>query len=302
MIGQATRLDWLYLTALGLIWGASFLGVSVALNDFGPLTVAAARIVVGALVLSIAAFAIGVGLPNWNSASGKRIWLHCFGFAIFTNALPFSLLSWAQQSVTSGFAGITMAVVPLFVLPLARIVLKEPMTIRNIIGFLLGFVGVLVLIGPSALGGLGTTTENIARLACVGASLCYAIGTMITRTAPETPLLSYSAAGLLLAACLIVPISLATEGIPEAASLPSTLGLVYLGLFPTALATILLVKVVNSAGPTFMSLVNYQVPIWAVVFGIVFLAETLPSSFLTALILILSGLAIAQAKARRFRP
>lgn len=302
MIGQATRFDWLSLAFLGLIWGASFLGVSVALEGFGPLTVAAARIAMGAIALTIAAYASGVGLPDWTTPIGKRIWLHCFGFAVFTNALPFSLLSWAQQYVASGFAGITMAVVPLFVLPLAFFVLNEAMSLRKVFGFILGFIGVLVLIGPSALGGTGTILENTARFACVGASLCYAIGTMITRTTPKVPLLSYSAGGLLIGAAIIAPVALLLEGMPSAAPLPQMLALVYLGIFPTALATILLVKVVNSAGPTFMSLVNYQVPIWAVVFGIIFLGETLPTTFAAALVLILSGLAISQAKAKRFRP
>ncbi len=302
MIDQATRRDWLSLALLGLIWGASFLGVAVALDGFGPLTVAAVRIAIGAIALMVVAFATGVGLPDFTTPTGKRVWLHCLGFAIFTNALPFSLLSWAQLHVASGFAGITMAVVPLFVLPLARIVLKEPMTARKISGFLMGFVGVLVLIGPQALGGLGSATENVARVACVGASLCYATGTMITRTAPQTPLLSYSAAGLLIGALIIVPIALMMEGIPPALPAIPIFALIYLGIFPTALATLLLVNVVNSAGPTFMSLVNYQVPIWAVVFGIIFLGEALPPTFITALVLILGGLFISQAKARRFRP
>lgn len=301
MTHNPNRLDWLMLAALGLIWGGSFLGVSVALEGFGPLTVAAFRIVLGALALSVASYASGVGLPNFGTSTGKRIWLHCLGFAIFTNAVPFSLLSWAQQHVTSGFAGITMAVVPLFVLPLAWVILKESMTPRKIFGFLLGFAGVVVLIGPAAMGGLGNATENIARLACVGASLCYAIGTMVTRTAPKGPLLSYSAAGLLLGATMIVPIALKIEGLPANAPFQQWLALIYLGIFPTAIATILLVKVISSAGPTFLSLVNYQVPVWAVIFGIVFLGEALPPTFATALILILSGLAIAQAKAKRFR-
>ncbi len=302
MTNTPSRLDWLLLATLGLIWGGSFLGVSVALSGFGPLTVAAVRILLGAFALIAATYLSGTGLPSLSTPTGKRIWLHCFGFAVFTNAVPFSLLSWSQQHVTSGFAGITMAVVPLFVLPLAWLILKETMTPRKILGFLLGFSGVIVLIGPSALGGLGTTTENIARLGCVSASLCYALGSMITRTAPKGPLLSYSAGGLLIGALLIVPVALSIEGMPTHVPLKQGLALLFLGIFPTAIATLLLVKVVNSAGPTFLSLVNYQVPIWAVVFGMVFLSEALPPSFVTALLLILAGLAIAQTKAKRFRP
>ncbi len=302
MSGMPTRLDWASLFFLGLIWGASFLGVSLALEGFGPISLAALRILFGAVALSILAFASGVGLPTFRDATGRRVWLHCLGFAIFTNSVPFTLLSWAQQHVTSGFAGISMAVAPLFVLPLARVILGEPMTTRKIAGFVAGFAGVVVLIGPSALGGLGTIVENLARLACFGAALCYAIGTMITRTAPKVPLMSYAAGGLIIASIMIVPIALHQEGLPEFGFDRAFVALIYLGIFPTALATVMLVKVVNSAGPTFMAQVNYLVPIWAVIFGMAVLGEALPPSFVLALALIFGGLALAQAKAKRFRP
>jgi drug/metabolite transporter (DMT)-like permease len=294
--------NWLILAVLGIIWGGAFLGVAVALEGFGPLWVAAARISIGAIALLALTFASGNGLPERRTPTGRRIWLHCFGFAIFTNALPFALLSWGQQFVTSGFAGITMAVVPLFVLPLAAIILHEVLTLQKLIGFLLGFIGVLILIGIDNLGGFDNLTENLARIACVGASLCYAIGTMITRTCPQTPLMSYSAAGLLIATAIIVPIAIWVEGVPSQITTRALLGVLFLGLFPTALATILLVRVINSAGPSFMSLVNYQVPIWAVINGMVFLNEAVPPTLLTALILILAGLAISQARSIRFRP
>jgi len=294
--------SWGMLILLGIIWGASFMGVSFALTGFGPLWVAALRIAIAAAILMIAAYMSGVGLPDRSTAKGRRIWVHAVGFAIFSNALPFSLLSWAQQYVTSGFAGITMAVVPLFVLPLAHVVLREFMTPRKIVGFLMGFAGVLVLIGPAALGGVGGLSENMARLACVGASACYAIGAIITRTAPSGPLLSYSAAGLSLGAVLTIAMALLYEGAPPAAPPAAWAGVLYLGLFPTALATLLLVRVINDAGPTFLALVNYQVPVWAVILGMLFLGEALPGSFLTALVLILGGLALSQARAWRFRP
>ena len=294
--------NWLFLALLGFIWGASFLGVEVALEGFGPLTVAALRILIGAFVLLVVARITGDGLPSFAGRIGKRAWLHCLGFAIFTNALPFALLSWGQLRVTSGFAGITMAVVPLFVLPLAWVVLKEPMGPRKIVGFLLGFAGVIILVGIDSLGGLSDGLENLARLACVGASLCYALGTMVTRTAPPMPLFSYSSAGLLIGSLIMVPLALIVEGWPQGYDWRAVAGVIYLGLLPTALATVMLVRVVNSAGPTFMSLVNYQVPVWAVVNGLVFLGEELPPSFVTALLVILAGLAVSEAKARRFRP
>jgi len=296
-------LNWLFLITLGVIWGSSFLAVEIALDGFGPLTIAGLRIGLGAIALTVLSFAFGHGLPSWRAPTGPRIWAHAFGFAVFTNALPFSLLSWGQQSVTSGFAGITMAVVPLMALPLAHIFVPgERMSLRKVAGFMVGFAGVVLLIGLDAFAASGAEQEALARFACVGAACCYAIGSIITRLCPPVPLLAYSAAGLTMGAALILPAALWIEGVPGDIRLLPALALVFLGVFPTALATVLLVRIINSAGPTFMTLVNYMVPIWAVVFGALILSEAVPPQFMGALALILAGLGLARAPARRFRP
>jgi len=131
------------------------------------------------------------------------------------------------------------------------------------------------------------------------AACCYAIGSIITRLCPPTSAMGFAAAGLILAATIIVPIALMVEGVPSTAPVPAMLGVTFLGLFTTAFATIILVTIINSAGPSFLSLVNYQVPIWAVVFGVGLLGETLPSQFLYALGLIISGVAISQTQFKR---
>jgi drug/metabolite transporter (DMT)-like permease len=285
-------LAWLFLLLLGLIWGASFLGVAMALHGFGPLSIAAGRIGIAAVILTGIALATGAGLPPTGTALGRRIWLHCIGMGFFSNALPFALLSWAQQRVSSGFAGISMAVVPLLVLPLAHVFVPgERMTPRKVAGFVVGFAGVVLLIGPA---GLGAGGEGSARIACIAASCSYAVGAIITRMAPPGPYLGFGAGGLLIAAALILPPALAFEGLPSLPPVEAVAGLVYLGVFPTAVATMMLVYVVQSAGPSFMSLVNYQVPVWAVILGLVVLGEELPPQFLAALGLILVGLAVSQ--------
>ena len=113
-------LNWVILATLGFIWGGSFLGVEIGLIGFGPITVAASRVTIAAIILLLYAYTLGDGLPDISSKADKRVWLHCLGMALFTNALPFSLLSWGQQTVTSGFAAVSMALVPLFVLPLSH--------------------------------------------------------------------------------------------------------------------------------------------------------------------------------------
>lgn len=295
--------DWISVVALAAIFGASFMGVAVALQGYGPMTIAAARTVMGALALSLVARAMGLRFPTVKGAAGRRIWLHVVGMGAFSNALPFALLAWGQQHVTSGFAGITMAIVPLFILVLAHfLVAGEQMTGRKALGFVIGLAGVVVLIGPAAFGASGADLENWARIACILAAGCYGTGSIITRLCPPVPLVAFSTAALWSATVMIVPVALWSEGMPDFHGGLPLVGLIYLGIGPTALATLLLVRVVRTAGPTFLTQTNYQVPVWSVVFGTVFLGETLPPQFLGALGLILAGLAISRARAWRRRP
>ncbi|MCA8869841.1 MAG: DMT family transporter [Rhodobacteraceae bacterium] len=291
---------WGLLVLLGLLWGASFPAVSVALGGFGPFTIVALRVSLAAVTLLILAFGLGYGLPGVRSPTERRIWLHAAGVAIFFNAMPFTLLSWGQKYVTSGYAGITMAVVPLFVLPLAHFMVPgDTMSRRKVIGFVLGFAGVVVLIGPDAFTSSGAEVENLARLACLLATAGYAIANIITRLAPPCPQLSFSAAALSIASLIMLPLALLIEGLPEAPGTAPVLAVIYLGLGPTALATLILVRIITTVGSTFLVLVNYQVPIWAALMGVFFLSENLPPQFIAALGLILLGLAVSQPRRRR---
>ncbi len=293
---------WAALVFLGLIWGGAFLGIALALTGFGPFWVAAGRISLAAAILVSVALVAGAGLPPVGTARGRRIWLHCLGMAIFSNALPFTLLSWGQLHVSSAFAGISMAVVPLLVLPLAHVFVPgETMTPRRLAGFAVGFAGVVLLVGTGG-GGSAEGPVALARLACVAASCCYAVGAIITRRSPAGPFLAFAAASLLIASVVILPLALAIEGVPAAPPPVALAGVLYLGILPTALATVLLVYIIQSAGPSFMSLVNYQVPIWAVLIGMVVLGEALPAQFIGALGLILAGLAISQTGRRTKGP
>lgn len=269
--------------------------VSIALEGVGPLTVVAARLCLGALFLIGLSFAVGVRLPRFSGAGAGRLWLFILAMAVFSNAVPFAFLTWGQKVVPSGFAGVCMAVVPLFILPLAHVFVPgERMTLRRLVGFLTGTLGVMVLIGPGALASTGEDYEALAKLACVGAAGCYALGSIFTRLCPEVNRMSLATAVLLLAAVFFTPYALLTEGRPPMPESASFWSLLYLGILPTGVAQILLVQVIRDAGPVFMSLVNYQVPIWSVVFGAVVLNEALPTSLFLGLTLILAGVALSQ--------
>ncbi len=299
--GWLARVDWIswgLLGALGVIWGGSFTAVGFAVQDLPPLTVAAGRLWVAALALIPLAYAMGEGLPRWRGENGRRIWLHALGVGIATNALPFSLLAWAQTHVTSSLAGLMMAALPLIVLPLAAaFVPGERMTLVKIAGFLLGFVGVATLFGFDAFAGLGRGGDValIAQVACLLAVTGYASGSVISKLCPPVHPVSFAAAAIMIGALLIAPIVLLAEA-PFTApwTAGSAAAVAGLGLLPTALAMILLLALLKRTGPSFLSLVNYAVPVWAMLFGILLLGEALPERAALALMLILGGVALSQ--------
>ncbi len=287
---------WLVLLLLGLIWGLSFVGVKASLDAFSPLQVASLRILIGASCVICFSYAFGMGLPKF-ARNYFRIWVFAFGMALFSNVLPFSLLSWAQKHVDSSFAGVTMTIVPLFVLPLAHyFVASDQMSVRKLFGFLVGFIGAVMLFGINeTISSLATPSDLLPKFACLLAAICYAIGSIITRLSPSVPQLALSSAALLLASVIIIPITYSIDGIPTNITNLSLLGIIFLGLFPTGIATVLLVYLIKRSGPSFLSLVNYQVPVWALVFGALLYGEMLPKELLLALLLILLGLVISSS-------
>ncbi len=299
-VPEISPINWLRLAILGVIWGASFMFVTIALTGVGPLVLVATRLTLGAIFLVILSCVMGSGLPPRRGPNAIRIWLFALVLALFSNAAPFALLSWGQQVVASGFAGVCMAVVPLFVLPLAHVFVPgETLTLRRLTGFVTGTIGVIILIGPTAFASTGNDMEILAKIACVCAASCYAIGTICTRLCPDVDRLALATAVLLLASLIFTPYALYMEGLPDTLNAKSLFALLYLGILPTGVAQILLVMVIREAGPVFMSLVNYQVPIWSVVFGTLVLTEPLPPSLLLGLVLILSGVALSQLGALR---
>ena len=286
---------WGVLFFLGLIWGSSFYAVSISLNNYEPMQIASARIAIGALALTLLSFKYGDGLPSFSKGK-RKIWFYSFGMGAFTNGIPFSLLSWAQTEVSSSFAGVAMSFVPFITLTLAHYLVRgQRLSFLKVLGLTIGFLGMLILFDVSKIY-IQWTDNNSWRfkLACFGAAACYSIGSIITRRSPSISQLSFSSSGLLVASIIILPVTLYKDGIPDIIEVKSFLPLIYLGLIPTGLATVLLVYLIKSVGPTFLSLVNYLVPIWAIIFGVFLNSEQLKPSFILALILIFLGMLVSQ--------
>lgn len=284
-----TLSNWLSILALGTIWGGTFMVVTIALGGYGPLTVACARTTLGAMALLLLMRVMNSPLPTFDT----RIIKYLVVIGVLNTALPFALLSWGQQYVPSAFAGISMAALPLFVLPLAHIFTDEKLSTRNLLGVIMGFVGAVVLIGPSVLK-IGTGMEPLGQLACLAAALSYAISSIMTRRCPPIDAITMAALLLVVGAVTLIPAMLWIEGIPTVTDRTSTTAIIFLGIVPTALAALLRVHTIRTAGAVFMTLVNYQVPVWSMIFGAWILSEILPLRFFIALGLIMFGLTISQ--------
>jgi drug/metabolite transporter (DMT)-like permease len=284
---KPSPLDWLAIALLGLVWGGTFMVISFALQGYGPLTVACARTTFGAVTLLAVLALSGKALPK-----GWAIWRFILPAGLLSTALPFFLLSWAQGSVASAFAGLSMASVPLFVLPLAHVFSDEPMRPRKLFGFGLGFAGVALVLGPEA---FGAGQALLPRGACFAAALCYAVSSILTRRCPKVDPIAFAAATLIVGAAVLIPAMLLFEGLPHWAGPQASGAIVFLGLVPTALAALLRVSTIRRVGSGFMTLTNYQVPLWSMGFGTLILGEALPPTFFAALVLILSGMAVSQS-------
>ena len=289
MATHPTPTNWLSIGALGLIWGATFMIVSIALEGYGPLTVACARTTLGTIALLTLMKVMKSPVPIFDARMIKYLVV----IGVLNTALPFALLSWGQQFVPSAFAGLSMAALPLFVLPLAHAFTDEKLTPRNMVGVCLGFVGAVVLIGPGVLR-IGSGLEPFGQLACIAAALSYAVSSIMTRRCPPIDPITMAALLLTVGAATLIPAMLWFEGVPHLADTRSTFAILFLGFVPTALAALIRIITIRSAGAIFMTLVNYQVPLWSMIFGALILNEVLPLRFFAALALILTGLAISQ--------
>ena len=279
--------DLAFLFILAMMWSTSFTAIKIGATELPPTTFAALRVGAGALILYAWLKVKGMRLPTH-----PRLWWSFFLIGLFGNCIPFVLINWGEQKIASGLAAILIAAMPLAALVLGRLFSDELFNTRRALGVALGFAGVVVLIGPQELVGLG---DNVLRqLAVAGAALCYAIAGILVRKLPTAKPLEHGTGVLIASIAVLFPAALAADQ-PWALdySFPAVAASVYLGLFSTAIATLLLISVIHSRGVTFLSLNNYLIPVLGVTWGFLFLDEAVTPEILTALGLILVGIAIA---------
>jgi drug/metabolite transporter (DMT)-like permease len=278
--------NFLTLLILSLIWGASFLFIKVAVATIPPFSVAFGRTALAAVLLYLVLRSRGLRMPGWGSVWGTFLLM-----GLFNGAVPYTLITWAEIHIDSGLAAIVNALMPLFTVLLAHLFTgDERLSWMKIVGIFLGFLGVVALIGPAALKGLGK--DVIAQLAVMAAAGCYAIAIIYGRRLKGiTPLVS-ATGQLFCAAFLTLPMVLVFDA-PWALSpsFISVAALTCLSLLGTALAYLLYYHLLQRIGSTNLSLVTYLLPITGVFWGASLLGERLHWSAFLALGIILAGIA-----------
>lgn len=277
------------LVVLAGLWSSSFTFIKIAVETVPPLSVAAGRLLLGSVIFLAVLRLRGLSLPGDWSIRGRFLLI-----GLFANALPFSLIGWGEQTIDSGLAAILMAVMPLTTLLLAHFfTTDEKLNAPRVAGMLLGFTGVAILIGPAALQGLGD--QALRQAAVAGGAVCYAIATIMAKRLPPMPDTVKAACMVIGATVLMAPVTLLVDR-PWTLSPPlEALGsIVYLGIFPTALAALVFFTLLRRAGANFVALNNYLIPSLGVTWGVLFLGEALSFQSLAALAIILSGIAVSR--------
>jgi drug/metabolite transporter (DMT)-like permease len=297
MAGPGTPRDILLLLMLASAWGGSFVLIKLSVATLPPLTMTAVRLLLAALILGAVARAFGHRFP-----SDWRTWRFYLLFGLSGTVVPFSLIAFGEIRIDSAMAAILIAAVPLATHVLSHFfVAGERLGKVTVVGILIGFSGVVVLFGPGALAGLGS--ELVGQLAILAATLSYAISNVLASRLRHLPPMVNGAATLFAASVWALPASLIIDR-PWTLdpSLSSILALLMLALISTAAANLIYFLLITSAGPSFLSLTNFLVPVMGVFWSWLFLAEHLGWEALAALALILAGIAVVRYGRRRRQP
>jgi drug/metabolite transporter (DMT)-like permease len=287
---------WTLLLILAAVWGASYLFIKVAVEGgLEPAPLMCARAGIAASVL----LAYVVRSMGWSRAVAdlRASWRQWVVIGAVANALPFWLVAWGEKHIDSGIAAIAQSTVPLFTILLGlRFLPHEALSRAQLLGFTLGLVGVGVLAGAHPEGGWWAVAGT---LAVVLSSLAYACGSVIgQRSVSGTPGPVLATGAMLSAAVTLLPFALvqAPTSMPETDAILSLLALALLG---TALAQLVLYRMLNLFGARSMSLVTYLMPGFALVYGALLLDEPITVAALGGLALILAGVALGSGALRR---
>ncbi len=285
---------WFVFILLGAIWSSSFMWIKIAVQEVGPITLVAFRVLFG-LLFGVAVILIQrVRLPR-----SLKEWSPVLILGITNVAIPFFLISWGEQSIDSAVAAILDATVPLFTILIAHYLLRDDkMTVPKVLGLLMGFAGVVILMSKDIGASFGSV---LGQLAVVLASAFYAGSAVYARkTTEDTPGILRSAGPLVSATVvmwLAAPLVESPVKIPQLGI--TWIALLFLGILGSGLAFVLSYYLIHEIGPTRTSMVTYLFPLGGVILGVAFLNEALSWQVFVGGVLVVLSLVVANMQSRK---
>jgi len=279
---------WFIFLLLGAIWSSSFMWIKIAIQEVGPLTLVAFRVLFGLLFGIVVIYIQRTPWPRTIKA-----WTPLLVLGLTNVAVPFFLISWGEKSIDSAVAAILDATVPLFTILLAHFLLQDDkMTTPKVLGLLIGFAGVIVLMSKD----IGASTSSLlGQLAVIVASMFYAGSSVYVRKATvETPGIMRSAGPLVSATGIMWLGAALFENPIQFPQLGLTwVALLFLGIFGSGVAFVMAYYLIHEIGPTRTTMVTYLFPLGGVILGATFLSEQLTWQLITGAVLIVSSLVVA---------
>jgi drug/metabolite transporter (DMT)-like permease len=289
--------DLFWLLVLGALWGSSYLFIKIAVAEVPAFVLVTSRLLLSASILWILLLASRQKVPR-----SRAQWGAYAVMGLLSGAIPWSLITWGEQYISSGLAALLQATMPIFTVILAFLVTSdEQISPRKMIGVVIGFLGVVVLMLPD-LRTISVRQESqahfLGQLAIVASSVSYAGGAIFARSRlRKEPPLSSTTGQLTMGFVYMLPVTLLL-GRPTELSLPSVPALAsWLGLtvFGTVFAYLIYYSLIARTTATFVSTVTYIIPVFGLVLGALVLAETLTGGLLLSLALILLGVMLVRS-------
>jgi drug/metabolite transporter (DMT)-like permease len=297
---NAAFINYLLLIGIGVIWGSQFMFNKWAISTIPPTTMAASRCLIGALTLSLLIRQPrNQGFFRSFSQTFHGPWLFYLIIGLAEAAVPFFLVAWGQGQIDSGIAAILMGTIPMFTIIMVKLFIpSERLGLGSLFSVIVGFVGILTLIGPTSISGVPNSL--VGELAVLCAALSFSISLILIQRLPNlSPIVT--SRNILVGACIfLVPAAIIIDhpwNIHTSAL--SILSLFILGVFCGGIVYVMYVVLVMRVGATFTSLNNYLVPIVGAMIGIVFLGETFKWNVIVALVLIMSAMFLNQLRPKR---
>jgi drug/metabolite transporter (DMT)-like permease len=279
---------WIVFITLGLIWSSSFLWIKIGVNEIGPTSLVAFRVLFGALTAGAVALYLK---SEWPTDLKTLAYFAIIGPTSL--AIPIFLISWGEQTIDSAVASVLNATVPLFTIVISHYFLHDDkMTLQKVTGLLVGFAGIMILFSKDLID--SKHSNIIGQLAVVLASLFYAGSAVFTRkVTAHVQGMSRNALPLITASLfmwIIIPVTDKPLMVPE---LPITWAAVlWLGIFGSGFAMLMFYYLLHEIGPTRTSLVTYIFPVGGVILGVFFLGEDLSWQLVAGTALIISSLIV----------